>query len=245
MCQAAGEREVVPSAPMALVTLKKQTGQRIAAYIRVSSPSQSYATQRHSIDQAARARKDRIGWWFAEKQSGRTLKRPVLDEVRAAARRGELSKLYVYRVDRLTRSGVRDMLNVIAELREHGCKVVTVADAFDLGGGPFDEMILACFAACAEVERIKINENISAARARVEARGGQWGRPRRADDDVVARVRALKRREPDWSIRKISIAAKIPRTTVADILSEKGAYARRRLNGQKNGKSQVEAGASG
>jgi excinuclease UvrABC ATPase subunit len=49
------------------------------------------------------------------------------------------------------------------------------------------------------------------------------GRPSRADSQTVERVRALHGTQ---SVRAIAAALKIPRSTVADILAEKGAYAR-------------------
>lgn len=185
----------------------------MAAYVRVSSSSQDLASQSAAIAQAARARGDRLELWFREKVSGRTLDRPVLKQVRAAARRGELRKLYVFRIDRLTRSGIRDTLALLEELERGGCKVVTVADGFDLEG-PARELVLAMIAWGAQMERIALGERISAARARVEKAGGRWGRPRRTFD--VARARKLA--AAGKTLRQIAAALKVPRSTLADAL---------------------------
>jgi DNA invertase Pin-like site-specific DNA recombinase len=182
--------------------------------VRVSSSSQDLASQSDAISQAARARGDRLERWFREKVSGRTLERPVLKEVRAAVRRGELRKLYVFRIDRLTRSGIRDTLALLEELERGGCKVVTVADGFDLEG-PTRELVLAMIAWGAQMERIALGERISAARARVEKAGGRWGRPRRVFD--IARARKLEREGK--TRRQIAAALKIPRSTLSDVLS--------------------------
>jgi DNA invertase Pin-like site-specific DNA recombinase len=195
----------------------------IAAYVRVSSRAQDLATQRDAISRAARARRQRIRWWFEEKQSGKSLARPVLGELRAAVRRGEVTTLYVFRIDRLTRSGIRDTLALLEELRGAGCKVITVADGFDLDN-PASELVLAGIAWAAQWERAALGERISAARRRIAAKGGAWGRPSRADSRTVKRVRALQGKR---SVRAIASALKIPRSTVADILAEKGAYAKR------------------
>ena len=183
-----------------------------AAYVRVSSRSQDHAMQRHSIERAAAARGDRVGLWYAEKRSAKTLARPVLDRLRQDAREGKVRKLYVYRLDRLTRSGVRDTLEVVEELRAAGVELVTVADGFDLEG-PAAEIVLCVMAWAAKMERLAINERIAAARDRVEAEGGAWGRPRRMDDSQVARVLRLRRRGA--SLREISIAVEVPRSTIA------------------------------
>ena len=49
------------------------------AYLRVSSKTQDFPTQRAAIERAASARGDSIGTWYAEKKSGKSLTRPELD----------------------------------------------------------------------------------------------------------------------------------------------------------------------
>lgn len=135
-----------------------------------------------------------------------------LDRVRADVRAGKISKLYVYRLDRLTRSGIRDTLEVVQELRQNGCEVVSIADGFDLGG-PAAEIVLAVLSWASQMERLAINERISAARERVESEGRKWGRPSRFDAAGLAKVKALK--AEGRSIREIAVALKVPRSTVA------------------------------
>jgi DNA invertase Pin-like site-specific DNA recombinase len=205
----------------------------VAAYVRVSSRSQNHAAQRSAIEQAARARGDRVRRWFSEKQSSRKLDRPALAELVAAARRGRVRKLYVFRIDRLSRSGIRSTLALLETLREAGCSVVTVADGFDLEG-PGAELVLAMIAWAAKQERDALGERIRAARARVEAKGGAWGRPRRAFD--VARARELRRH--GRSVRYIAAALKVPKSTLAIALSRKPtpktpSPASRKTNGQR------------
>src|SRR5438445_535646 len=97
----------------------------IAAYVRVSSRAQDHATQRSAVHRAAIARGDEIEKWYSENRSGKLLARPELDRVRVDARAGLLRRLYLYRLDRLTRSGIRDTFEVIEDLRAHGCEVVS------------------------------------------------------------------------------------------------------------------------
>lgn len=188
----------------------------IAAYCRVSSRAQDLSTQRHAIERAAKARGDDIKAWHSEKRSGKVLARPELDQVRADARAGLISKLYVYRLDRLTRSGIRDTLEVVQELRQHGCDIVSVADGFDLNG-PAAEIVLAVLSWASQMERLAINERISAARERVESEGGKWGRPSRFDAAGLAKVKALK--AEGRSVREIAMALKVPKSTVARALA--------------------------
>lgn len=78
------------------------------AYLRVSSRAEDFATQKAAIERAATARGDTIGTWYSEKRSGKLLARPELDRLRRDARAGAVRRLFVYRLDRLIRSGIRD-----------------------------------------------------------------------------------------------------------------------------------------
>ena len=195
-----------------------------AAYVRVSSRGQNLATQRSAIERAARARRDRIGCWYSEKLSTATQRRPQLDRLRNDVRAGRVTRVYVYRLDRLSRGGIRETLSLVNELQHGGCELETIADGFSLGG-PGGEIVLAVFAWAAQMERAAIGERVAAARVRVEASGGHWGRPRRVDDALAIKVRKLKAQ--GRSERSIAMALKIPRSTVHRVLVQKGTYKRK------------------
>lgn len=183
-----------------------------AAYVRVSSKAQDHASQRAAIERAATARGDRIKIWFSEKRSAKTIAREELQRLRADVRAGLVRRLYVFRLDRLARSGIRDTFEVVEELRAHGCELVTVADGFDLNG-PAAEVVLAVLSWAAKMERLAINERISAARERLAKEGRAWGRPPRLTIADRDRIRDLRR--AGRTIREIAIALKVPRSTVA------------------------------
>lgn len=187
------------------------------AYIRVSSKAQGYASQKAAIEKAAAARGDVIEAWCSEKKSAKTIKRPELDRLRADARAGRLRgrRLYIFRLDRLTRSGIRDTLEVLEELRGGGCEVVAVSDGFPLTG-PYAEVVIAVMSWASAMELRAKNERIAAARERIESEGGSWGRPKRMSDKVIAK--ALAMRESGRTIREIAVALKTPRATVARAL---------------------------
>jgi len=157
-----------------------------------------------------------IGEIYAEKRSGKSLNRPELTRLRDDARMGHIQRLYVFRLDRLTRSGIPDTFEVIEELRAHGVEVVSVADGFGLDG-PAAEVVLAVMAWAAKMERLAINERISAARERVESEGKTWGRPRRMDEATETKARALK--AEGRSVREIAVALKVPRSTVGRLVA--------------------------
>jgi DNA invertase Pin-like site-specific DNA recombinase len=185
---------------------------KVAGYMRVSSRAQDLAMQRAAIHKAAAARGDKVEAWFSEKRSGKLLSRPELDRLRAEVRAGRVKRLYVFRLDRLSRSGIRDTFEVIEELRANSVQVVSVSDGFALDG-PAAEVVLAVMAWASKMERLAINERISAARERLAAEGRPWGRPPRLSKGECVRLRAL--RKEGRSIREIAVAMKVPRSTVA------------------------------
>ena len=183
----------------------------VLAYVRVSSKAQDLAMQRASIERAAAVRGDTVHEWFAEKASARTVVRPELDRLRACVRAGRATRLYVFRLDCLARTGIRDMFELVEEMRDAGVQLVTVADGFNLDG-PAAEVILAVLAWAAKMERLATNERIAAARERLAAEGRPWGRPPRLDARGVEQVKSL--RAQGRSLRQIAMGMKVPKTTV-------------------------------
>jgi len=194
---------------------------RCAAYVRVSTRQQTLEAQKEAIERAAHARGDEIGEWFEEKISAAKLKRPELVRLREQVRAGAVRKVYVFKLDRLSRSGIRDMFEVVDEFRRYGCALAAIADAFDLEG-PAADVVLAVLAWVAQMERQALGERISAAREHVERKGGAWGRPRRVDPGSV--LEAVERRAAGESWRDISVAMKIPKTTLRRAAGQKGHY---------------------
>lgn len=182
-------------------------------YLRVSTGSQSVETQNDATLRAASARGDRIERVYAEITGGAARRRPELDRLRAAARAGEISRLWVYRLDRLSRGGIRATLSILEELEACGVEVVTVADGFALSG-PARDVVVAVMAWAAEMEREAIAERIRSARARMAARGLPWGRPTRELD--ISQAKEL--RTAGRSIRQISMALHVPKSVIGRAL---------------------------
>jgi DNA invertase Pin-like site-specific DNA recombinase len=164
-----------------------------------------------------RARGVTVTRWYFEAMSGKTRDRPELKALLEDARRGEINKLWVFRLDRLTRSGIRDTLNLLEELVSSGCQVISVADGFALDG-PFSDVVLAVIAWAAQMERAATGDRIAAARVRVEAAGRTWGRPiRLLSLEVGQKIRALA--ADKVPIRMIAQTVRVPKSTVQRFLA--------------------------
>ncbi len=195
----------------------------VVGYIRVSSRGQDHAMQRSAIERAAAARGDTVGEWYAEKRTATTLDRPELSRLLADVRAGKVRRLYVFRLDRLTRSGIADTLALVRELRDvRGVELVNLADGFTIpppgeegSAARVAELILSILAWAAEMELLTRRERIAARRELAEERGEAWGRPSRLD--AATRAAILARRAAGESVRSVAVALKVPRSTVARV----------------------------
>lgn len=165
-----------------------------------------------TIEQVAKNRGDTVGNWWLETESARKLDRPVLSTVREAAKLGQIKRLYVYKLDRLSRSGIRDTLAVLEEFESRGVQVVSIADPFDLAS-PLAPVIVSVLAWAAEQERRVLGERIADSRKRVEAQGKTWGRPANAiPADTLRRAAALV--AEGRSERGVALQLGVDRTTL-------------------------------
>ena len=186
-----------------------------AAYARVSTPEQGFELQRASVER--RASNDGVSEiaWYTEQRSGRSWVRPELERLLEAVRQGLHSRVYVWRLDRLTRRGPHDTLNVVQALRGSGVELVSVTEGFDFSG-PAGELLISMLGFAARLEMDAQIDRQTAARARVEADGGKWGRPPKLLPPMVEKIREL--RALGRSIRSIAMAVKVPRSSVFDAL---------------------------
>jgi DNA invertase Pin-like site-specific DNA recombinase len=185
-----------------------------ALYVRTSTADQTGEAQLHALRRAAEAR----GWVDVKEfidlgHSGATASRPALDQLRAAARKGEVRQVLVFALDRLGRS-LRDLLLLLDDLAASGCSVISLREYIDLST-PTGRLLVHLIASLAEFERELIRDRVRAGLARVKATGRTRsgkavGRPRRdVDLDAVAALRAQGR---SW--RDIAQALHVPRRTL-------------------------------
>lgn len=186
-----------------------------AAYLRVSTSGQDCEMQRQAIGLAALARGDAELTWFEDTGSGRSWERPALVELRAAVFRGEVGRLYVFKLDRLSRMGVLDTAKLVGELHSAGCAVVSLTEGFDFGAPVVGGLLVAMLAFAAELEWSAQQDRLTAARQARARAGKSWGRPSKSS---ALSAKILERRAAGESIRQIAIALKVPKSTVSDAL---------------------------
>ena len=195
-----------------------------SAYVRVSSraPGRLHPAGGHRA--AAVARGDTVGCVVRrdekrEDHGARGASAPA-DDARYGQARGRKT-VYVFKLDRLVRSGVADTFAVVDELRRAGVTSIAVADNLKIVPDKEDvtsEVLIFALGLAARLERTAIGERISAARERVEAEGGRWGRPRRVDTPTLERARVM--RAEGRTVRENRGGAQIfPGSTIAGALA--------------------------
>jgi site-specific DNA recombinase len=133
-------------------------------YVRVSSREQldghSLGAQESRLRSLAESQGVELGRVFVDAgYSAGTLKRPAVRELLAAIQRGEISALYVCKLDRLCRS-LADLLAIVRLCEKHDVALVSASEAIDTGS-PAGKMMLAMLGAFAEFERARISERIA------------------------------------------------------------------------------------
>jgi site-specific DNA recombinase len=119
------------------------------------------------------------GWRWIEEHfndegwSGATLDRPALQRLIAKIRNGEIDRLLVYRLDRLSRSVV-DSVELLNELRDLGIDLVIVT-APEIGSTATDSLLLNLLSIFAEFEREMIAKRIADARAALKRQDRRVG----------------------------------------------------------------------
>jgi DNA invertase Pin-like site-specific DNA recombinase len=147
------------------------TGQKIG-YIRVSSVDQNTVRQLDGVSL------DKV---FAEKMSGKSVERPILQECLIYIRSGDT--LYVHSIDRLARNA-KDLLNIVEQLISKQVTIIFIKNNLTFSADTKDHMAklqLTMLAAFAEFERELIRERQREGIAIAKANGKYNGRRKITD----------------------------------------------------------------
>lgn len=188
----------------------------VAVYLRVSSVSQSQASQSRAINQWLKGHGIDDAVVFKDSSTGANLDRPGFEALKQAIFDGTVKTVVVYKLDRLSRS-LRDGLNTLIDWIEAGVRVVSVTEQLDFSGTT-GKLVASVLFAVAQMERENIRERQAAGIAAAKAAGKYNGRPKgttKASPKEAARLR-----EMGLTLKQIASALGVSRKTVTVYLRE-------------------------
>lgn len=148
---------------------------KTALYFRVSTTDQTNECQVPEVMALVAAKGWTVVKRYEEKVSA-VKYRPEYEKMKQAARDGEFEVLVVWALDRLGRSMVNNVADVV-ELSRLGIRIISVKEPWMDGTGPVRELLVAIFSWVAQQDRTRMIERTKAGIAVARANGQVWGRP--------------------------------------------------------------------
>jgi DNA invertase Pin-like site-specific DNA recombinase len=149
--------------------------QVIGVYVRVSTDAQNTASQDRELKQWAKAQTEEIQW-YRDKATGTNLNRPQFQKMLDDVRTGLVTKVVVWRLDRLGRT-TRGLLELFEELQLRGTGFVSLRESVDLST-PSGRLMLSMLSSVAQYEtEVRAERQRAGIEAAKEANGGKcpWG----------------------------------------------------------------------
>lgn len=164
---------------------------RVALYARVSTTDQNPALQLDALRAYAATRNLTVVAEHVDHGvSGAKDRRPELDKLMTAVRRGQVDVVLVWKFSRFARS-VRHLVTALEEFNARSVDFVTVTEGIDTST-PAGKLQMHIIAAMDEFFLDVLKENTKAGMSAAKRRGRRIGRPQRVVDvnEVRARLAA-------------------------------------------------------
>lgn len=190
-----------------------------AIYLRVSSVDQNTASQKADLEHIAAQASGEVSW-YEDHFTGKEMTRPSFTILLKRIRAGEITRVIVWRLDRLgrTASGLTALFD---ELTERGVGFTSIRDGLDLST-PAGRLLANVLASVAQYETEVRAERQRAGIAAAQARGQTWGgskkgRVIKVTTEVTEAVRDLAQR--GYKKARIARMVHLSRATIRSILS--------------------------
>lgn len=193
----------------------------IAIYVRVSSRKQDTRSQEPDLKRWIEAFADGTPVkWYRDKQSGKTMERPGWKRLEADMIAGNVSKIVVWRLDRLGRTAA-GLTTLFEDIQRRSVGFESLRDKVDLAtaAGRLMANVLASVAAYENEVR---SERIIAGQAAARATGKTWGgsekgRRVKVTDEQVTTIQRMH--EEDATKAAMARATGLSRPTIYALLN--------------------------
>jgi len=192
-----------------------------AIYVRVSSKAQSTESQIPDLERWVSSQGDTIGrvQWFLETHTGKTMNRPQWNKLQTAIEENKVSRLVVWRLDRLGRTA-SGLTRLFEELQKRKVQFESVKDRIDLSTTA-GRLIANVLASVASYETEVRGERVSAGQAVAKANGKRWGGSRKGrlhKINIEQVQQVVKMKNEGYKISVIARTVRIDRPSVYRIL---------------------------
>jgi len=185
---------------------------KAALYARVSTDRQESMNQIAELrEYAARQRWEIVQEYVDEDVRGKARK-PQLEALLLDAHQRRFDVAIFWALDRLTRAGEKDAIDILHRLGSSGVDFVSFRESYLTALGPFRDMVVGILATIANVETVRMSERIRSGLSRAKAEGKHVGRPRAVYPVSPAEIAQERAQGASWG----SLASKysLPRTSV-------------------------------
>jgi DNA invertase Pin-like site-specific DNA recombinase len=184
---------------------------KIGIYARVSTGKQENANQLDQLREFATKQRWEIAIEYVDTVTGSgKLKRPQFDRMMLDASQKKFDLLLFWKLDRLSREGVRKTLEYLTRLDNWGVSWRSYQEPYFDSCGQFRDVVISIAATLARQERINISDRTRAGLQRAVRAGKVLGR-REIPVDVV---RARKMQREGLGLRPIAKKLKISVNTL-------------------------------
>lgn len=193
----------------------------IACYVRVSSRRQKDDSQRAEIQKwlDANGIDPKQVEWYADKESGRTTKRPEFERLQADIFSGKIKSVVLWKLDRLSRR-LQDGITILADWADRGLKIVVVTQQIEFNGA-IGRTLAALLMGLAEIEWEYRKERQSAGIEVAKKKGVYKGRQKGTTKGKPKRAKEL--RDKGMTAPEIANALNVSERTVFRYLGSEAA----------------------
>jgi DNA invertase Pin-like site-specific DNA recombinase len=191
-----------------------------AIYMRVSSKAQDTASQEPELKRYATAQEGEAVW-YRDTFTGKSMDRKGWNRLMEAVRAGSVSRVVVWRLDRLGRTA-KGLTALFEELIQRKVNLVSLKDGIDLNT-PAGRLMANVLASVAQYETEVRAERVLAGQAVARAKGKTWGgsdkgRRLKVTDEQVMTIRRMA--GEGAKVAAIARATGLTRPTVYAYLAE-------------------------
>lgn len=150
---------------------------RVVIYTRVSTEDQTDSNQKRDLQAYLKRRADlKSAQWISDVDSAYSKRPSGIPKLLAMAQRREYDVLLVWALDRLTRGGALETLNLIDKLKHFDVTVISLQEPWTEAPGDLADILYSITGWVARMESKRRSERTKAGLARAKANGVQLGR---------------------------------------------------------------------